>query len=444
MQETGCSKLQGYYYSKPVSFAEILARKQSGHPLAPENPEESGYYESIGCVNLYDLSVIANAEENAFHNTFSTLPMGIVEVQGDSSRFVRSNPSYREFIKRFFGLDLSLEGAVFKKYSTSFMNHVVKTCCERGNRAFYDEKMPDGSVVHSFARRIGVNPISGNQAVAIAVLSVSDPDEDVSYEEIVRALAANYYSIYVVDMETDRFMEYRSPSGEQEIAVERRGEDFFGAARSDAVTRVFEADRDAFQSIFSKERINRELDAQGVFMATCRLIDTGKPVYASIKITRMRPHGNRVIIGISIIEALMRQKEAAERAYEQGIVFGRMAALAGKYYALYIVDPETGKYAENNVTSGYENLGFDKAGDNFFTKARSDGEKAVYFEDLPFFLERFTKENILRGIREKGMFQIQYRLVINGTPRPIVLKAAKVRESDGEKIIVGVNIVDES
>ena len=443
LQEIGCSKFQGFHFSKPMPLEVIQQKHREGVQTGHENPMESSYYETIGRVNLYDLSVIANTDENVFQNSFNTLPMGIIEVQDDKSRFVRCNQSYRDFIKRFFGLDLSYEGTAFTRYSTSFMNNIVKTCCERGVRAFYDEKMPDGSIVHSFARGIGVNPVSGNHAVAVAVLSISDPDEGASYEEIARALAADYYNIYVVDLDTESFIEYSCPAGRDELAMERRGEDFFAAVRRDTMTRIYEEDREPFLAGFSKEQIIQKLDSQGVYTATYRLIDTGTPLYASLKVTRMRSQSNRIIMGVSIIDTQVKQKEADRKAHEQSIVFGRIAALSGKYYALYIVDPETGKYFEYSVTSGYGDLGFDKSGEDFFTKGRSDGMKAVYSEDLPFFLEHFTRERIMRGIREKGMFQIQYRLVINGVPKPILLKAAMVREPDGDKIVVGVNIAGE-
>ena len=37
--------------------------------------------------------------------------------------------------------------------------------------------MPDGSIVHSFSRMIGTNPVSGETAIAVAVLSITDPAE---------------------------------------------------------------------------------------------------------------------------------------------------------------------------------------------------------------------------------------------------------------------------
>ena len=38
---------------------------------------------------------------------------------------------------------------------------------------------------------------------------------------------------------------------------------------------------------------------------------------------------------------------------------------------------------------------------------------------------------------------IRYRLMIDGKSRPVILAAAKVTENDGEKIIIGVNVVGE-
>ncbi|MBR5110335.1 MAG: EAL domain-containing protein [Clostridia bacterium] len=445
LQEIGCSKLQGYYFSKPVSYQTILDRRKEGHSLLPENPEEAAYYGSIGRVNLYDLDVMTSVKDSALQNSFHSVPMGILEINRDYSQYVRSNPSYRDFMKRYFGFDIAKDQmdmhAPPAGYSPVFLNS-VRQCCDTGNIMFFDERLPDGSKAHAFVRRIGINPVSGNVAVAIAVLSISDPDQGESYADIAMALAVDYYNIFVIDLDTDAYIEYSSQGSGEELSVIRRGEGFFESARRDTMTRIYQEDREPFLALFTKENVLKDLDRQGVFTTSYRMIDTGTPTYVNMKITRIHG-GNRIILGISIIEEQMRQKEEFEKAREQSIIFGRIAALSGKLFALYTVDPETGKYSEYNVTSGYGSLGFDKNGENFFSKGRSDGEKMVYYEDLLYFQEHFSKESIMRGVRERGVFQIQYRLMINGEPKPIVLKAAMVRESGGEKLIVGVNIVDE-
>ncbi len=301
LQEIGCSKLQGYYFCRPVPLSEIVRRNRAGIQIGYENPEESAYYETVGRVNLYDLDVIASEESGQIRNSFNTLPMGIIEIKGESARFMRSNQSYRDFIKRYYGVELSDIGHDFIRYATTFMNNIVKSCCEMETRTFFDERMPDGSVVHSFARRIGTNQVTGSTAVAVAVLSISRNDEEgISYADIARALATDYYNIYVVDFDTEHFIEYTSSAGGEELAMERHGERFFAAVERDAMIRIYEDDREHFLRVFTKENIIQELDHKGVFTTTYRLTDTGMPMYATIKATRM-PGGNRVIMGISIV-----------------------------------------------------------------------------------------------------------------------------------------------
>lgn len=176
LQEIGCSKLQGYYFCKAVPLSEIVERNRKGIQIGYENPEEADYYETVGRVNLFDLEVIAADEDGAFQHSFSTLPMGILEVQRDSARLMRSNQSLRDFIKRFYGVDLTKLESSFAPGHSPFLASVVKAGGAGDTRLFYDEKMPDGCIVHSFARRIGINPVNGNIAVAIAALSISEPD----------------------------------------------------------------------------------------------------------------------------------------------------------------------------------------------------------------------------------------------------------------------------
>lgn len=305
LQEIGCSKLQGYYYTKPIPLEEILERYEKGIQIGFEDPQESGYYEMIGRANLYDMTVIVNEDEKAIQNIFNTLPMGIMEARDGNVKFVRSNKSYREFLRRFFGYDLSGKNSTtagpLKEIECVFSS-AVKQCCESGSRMLFDEQMPDGSTVHIFARRIGINPVTGTMAVAIAVLSIMDANEGTTYANIARALAADYYNIYYVDIETEQFIEYKSPVGEEELVVERHGENFFAAAARDTMTRIYEEDRESFLADFSKEKVLRDIDEHGFYTRNYRLIDTGTPVNVTLKAMRMKPEGKHLIIGISIVD----------------------------------------------------------------------------------------------------------------------------------------------
>ncbi|MBR3019482.1 MAG: EAL domain-containing protein [Clostridia bacterium] len=188
LQEIGCSKMQGFRYSRPLSLEAIQQKYTDGQLVGFEDPASSSYFESIGRINVYDLDVIASQEDSSLRTTFDTIPIGIIEVRGDKARFVRSNPSYREFVRRFFGFDIQKTQQQYTSYSSVFMNKIVKNCSEQDGRTIFNEKLADGSVVHCFARRISTNPQTGDIAIAVAILSVTEPTEVVVIDQLLSVI----------------------------------------------------------------------------------------------------------------------------------------------------------------------------------------------------------------------------------------------------------------
>ena len=180
LQEIGCSKLQGYYYCKPIPLDAIFERYHTGIQIGYESPEESSYFDVIGSVNLFDLKVITSKDDNAIQNYFNTLPMAILEIRDGKMRFVRSNQSYRDFFKRQFGFELTRSKMDYADAAAdvdSPFRQLVQKCTKNASRVFLDDHMPDGTVVRSMARRVAVNPVTGTVAIALAVLSVTGADE---------------------------------------------------------------------------------------------------------------------------------------------------------------------------------------------------------------------------------------------------------------------------
>lgn len=179
LREIGCSKLQGFYFCKPIPLSEILHRYQMGNQIGYENPEESAYFEAIGRVDLYDLAAVANEDEGSLQSLFETLPAALLEIDGDAVAFTRTNQSFRDFMLRCYGLDLSERAddanTVHFTGEFTFMER-ARDCHEDGDRTYFDEVMPDGSSVHFLVRRIKTNPVTNVVALAIAVLSMSNPN----------------------------------------------------------------------------------------------------------------------------------------------------------------------------------------------------------------------------------------------------------------------------
>ncbi|MCR4908020.1 MAG: PAS domain-containing protein, partial [Lachnospiraceae bacterium] len=274
-------------------------------------------------------------------------------------------------------------------------------------------------------------------AVAIAVLSVSDPTGEESYEDIARALATDYNNIFVVDLDTGQYTEYLSSVGGDELSKMRQGTDFFGTVRKEALERVYEEDQQPFLDRFTKENILNELDKQGVFTSTYRLTDTGTPVYTNMKITRLQ-RGNRLIIGISTVDAQMKLREQLQKAREERSYLARIMAISEDYLSLYAINTDTGRYIEYTSSDEYEAFGFAKEGEDFFLRGAEDGKKVVCPEDLPKYLEGFTKENVLREIKENGAFKLHYRLMLKNGLHPVTLKIVSFNEGREKQLLASV------
>ena len=319
LQEIGCSRLQGYYFCRPLPLDDILKRYREGLQYGHENPKESSYYDAVGRVSFYDLSSVMSDEEAELTGFMDAFPMAVFEVRDEKGTYIRFNQSFRDYMKRYLDMEDVSKIIDFRDLTDangqSFVR-AIEQCLNGRSTIYYSGKMKDGSVTQCFARKIAQNAVTGTAAVATGVLSISDPEEGTTYAEIARALSRDYYNIYIVDLDNDHFIEYAPRIGE-ELNVSREGSDFFASVRRDVKTRIYEEDRAFFLSWFSRENILRELNSSGVFTTTYRLIDTGVPMYVNMKIARLHPDSNRIILAVSAVDAEKKRKAEYDREQKE-------------------------------------------------------------------------------------------------------------------------------
>ena len=175
LREIGCTRLQGFYYSRPLPSEELEKKVQSGELGGYEKLDEVEYNNALGRLSLYDLTVLAK-DDGSFRPYFDTVPMAVLEVNGDDFRIVRCNLNYRDYMKRTFSTDpddcLSTFAALPDKEQE--FSQVVRKCIRGDECGMYEMKGPDGCQVHLLMRKIARNPVTGTEAVALAVLNVCD------------------------------------------------------------------------------------------------------------------------------------------------------------------------------------------------------------------------------------------------------------------------------
>ena len=460
LQAIGCSKLQGYYYLKPVPLESILERYEKGTQIGFENPDETGYYDAMGRINLYDLSFMASADESVFSNAFDTIPMGILEVNAawDRIQFVRSNRSFRKFMRRTVDLNLGDGSAQFpvpaSGVGSGFMR-ALRECRQNRDRAFIDEAIEDGTVVHSFVRRIYTNPVTGSIAVAAAILAVDrslpqkekeagDNRKIAELQESVSSLLDNMPGMsFTKDAQSGVYLACNQAFAA--YAHKTSPEDVAGLTDFD----IF--DRETAAHFVEDDRKALAMDTPYVFFEDVPDAAGHQKQFQTTKMKFVDGAGRQCLLGLcqDVTEAFrIRQerdttKEAYEEAKNASAIHARLQALTGDFICVYVVDPETGRYREFSATDDFEeNFGQEKAGEDFFASVREAAKSFACPDDLDRVLAQLKRETVLKEIERCGCFTLVYRIMMGGSPRYVQMNAVMVEEKDGQRLLIGLNNID--
>lgn len=449
LKEVGCSKVQGFYYCKPLPVNDVFERYTNGTAIGFEDPKESDYYSAVGRVNLYDLSFTRDGE-NGLRNYFDTLPMAIIEVNNNRFKVIRGNKSYREFISFNFSIDfLDMEYVLDDEAPQAgrYTMTSIRKCGMDGKRRIIDDRLYDGRSLQILMQRISVNAVKKVSAVAIVILSVTEKQKssgDLTYNYIARTLSEDYINLYYVNLDTDEFVEYSPDAVNRDVSIEKQGIDYFNSVRKSFPKIIYEEDQPLMLESYTKENIIRKIEEKGTYSVTYRRMVDGKPVYVNHKAVRVRSGGNYILIGINDVDAQMKQREIMEKIKEEQITYRRMMALSGDYFALYSVNLETEDYVSFNTSKEYDKFDIAATGNDFFAVSRENAARIAHPDDLPAFLKVFTRENVIKEVTKNGILIYKYRFLLKGEVTHICLRATLLEEADGPRLIVGIlNIEDE-
>ena len=101
LRELGCEVLQGYLFSRPVPYDDLMALLDAG-TLELERPDERSFYQSVGRINLLapiDLDAERPMEE-AMEAQDSGIPYAILELRGTTPSLLLSNRPFDELAGR--------------------------------------------------------------------------------------------------------------------------------------------------------------------------------------------------------------------------------------------------------------------------------------------------------------------------------------------------------
>ena len=267
---------------------------------------------------------------------------------------------------------------------------------------------------------------------------------NVSQSSIAQALATDYFCIYYVNVNDNRFIEYSASPEYRQLGLPTMGDDFITFARTNFEEIIHPDDQERFLDCFVKEDIIEALDHCASFAMTFRMMFRDVPTYVYLKITRMiEEEAKHVVIGISSVDEQIRARMAYEEAHQASITYSRVAqALAGDFFSTYVVDPATDHFIQYSATKEYDELGVEREGDDFFNVSRKNMERLIYEEDRDRFMGTFTKEKIMSILERDGSFTMKYRLMFGDTPVFVSMKATLLDDKHGRHLIVGTYNID--
>jgi signal transduction histidine kinase/CheY-like chemotaxis protein len=99
----------------------------------------------------------------------------------------------------------------------------------------------------------------------------------------------------------------------------RRGWHFFSDCKAELCERVHPDDRDAFLQAVDRRALMQALGRKNTFIMTYRQIGDNGPVYVSMKVSLMEDDANFIIVGITNVDAEMREAMAKSEALAEAL-----------------------------------------------------------------------------------------------------------------------------
>ena len=136
-----------------------------------------------------------------------------------------------------------------------------------------------------------------------------------AFEDIVHALAADYFSIYYVNLDSGEFVKYSMSETYRHLDVESSGSDFFEQGKSLILRTVYPDDFEMVNMTFTEHNVLSGIENDRSFTLTYRAALDGGSRYVHMKAMRMDNHSDKhMVIGISDVDRQVKRELEFARA----------------------------------------------------------------------------------------------------------------------------------
>lgn len=261
-----------------------------------------------------------------------------------------------------------------------------------------------------------------------------------SFEDFAAAFSLDYECVFFVDVATGNYSMYAFRGGHKNLELTETS-DFWADTKVNLEAFVFKEDKKGFAEVVNKDFLLKAVQHDSVFKFKYRLQMGEEVVWFQMKVilghSQCRDY---LVIGVNNIDQQERERLDLEHRASKSRIYGQIVmALAERYDALYMVNVETGHFAQYKSERAFNELSVARNGEDFFNQLRIDAESVVYKEDRPLICSALTQETLLKELDDNGVFTLTYR--INSLKGPLYMNLVAVY-SDKSHIVISVTNVD--
>ena len=136
----------------------------------------------------------------------------------------------------------------------------------------------------------------------------------IMYTHIALTLARDYMDMYYVNLDTEEFVEYRRGDEGSSLSERRRGWHFFSDTVEEMAQNIYSEDKENFLHTMERRELMKALERRDTLIFSYRQKGTNEPIWVSMKVSRMEEDENFIIVGITNINAEMRDAMAKSEA----------------------------------------------------------------------------------------------------------------------------------
>ena len=168
-----------------------------------------------------------------------------------------------------------------------------------------------------------------------------------SFEDFAAAFSLDYECVFFVDVATGNYSMYAFRGGHKNLELTETS-DFWADTKVNLEAFVFKEDKKSFAEVVNKDFLLKAVQHDSVFKFKYRLQMGEEVVWFQMKVilghSQCRDY---LVIGVNNIDQQERERLDLEHRASKSRIYGQIVmALAERYDALYMVNVETGHFAQ--------------------------------------------------------------------------------------------------